>query len=133
MYLYLLTAKYFTLNRRNILQEAFKIGTTLNPSRRLISYQTSHASQVSFKYLFQLDKSVFKNDRELYLLDAVKLPQYLKNNNLNYLHCDRGGGREWYWRFEEINYEIILKNFLEEETIPFQKISPVCPPLESKG
>lgn len=121
MYLYLLKADYFTYNKKGQLQEAFKIGTTKNPSKRLDSYRTSHASSVGFKYLFHLNNDEFQLENDLYRLDAIKFPLYLTERNLEYLHCDRGGGKEWYWNFEDIDYEKILTEFLSHHNIIFTK------------
>lgn len=120
MYLYFLSANYFTFNRNAILQRAFKIGTTKNPSNRLDAYRTSHASAVEFKYLFHLTNSSFELSNDLYRLDSVKFPLYLKELNLSYLHCEMGGGKEWYWDFENINYEKLLIDFLIYHNIKFE-------------
>jgi len=119
MYLYLLSADYFTFNRKGILQQAFKIGTTKNPTSRLDAYRTSHAGTVDFKYLFHLKSTSFELENDLYRLDAIKLPLYIKELNLEYLHCEMGGGREWYWHFEDIDYENLLKNFLKHFNIDY--------------
>lgn len=121
MYLYLLSAEYYTLNKNGVLTQAFKIGTTKNPSKRLDSYKTSHARKVQFKYLFHLDESSFELENDLYRLDAIKLPLYLREKELNYLHCDMGGGKEWFWEFEKIDYEKLLIDFLNYYKIKFKK------------
>lgn len=121
MYLYLLSVKCFIFNKDGILKQAFKIGTTKNPSNRLNVYRTSNSSKVEFKYLFHLDSSSFVLENDLYRLDAVKLPLYLKELNLSYLHCDMGDGKEWYWDFEDIDYEKLLIDFLNYHNIKFKE------------
>lgn len=130
MYLYVVSAKYFTYNSNDVLQEAVKIGTTKNINQRLASYQTGHANKIDCMILFKLDESNFKLENDLYRLDSIRLPLYLKQYNLEHLNCDLGGGKEWYWLDQKINYEQLLKNFLQQENIIYEKIEHVFIPFE---
>lgn len=111
--LYVIGFNYFPLLGVN--REAEKVGTTWHPESRKFQYTTAHATVPVYRRIYKLDPTSFSNHSDLYNLDSIKFPVYLKKIKRTNLHVELGGGTEFYWR-DKILYEII-EDFLE-----FQKI-----------
>jgi len=111
--LYVLGFNYFPLP--GVSREAEKVGTTWHPESRKFQYTTAHATAPTYRRIYKLDSSSFSDNSDLYNLDSIKFPIYLKKIKRNDLHVELGGGTEFYWK-DEILYEIIEK-FLEFHNI----------------
>jgi len=116
--LYVIGFNYFPLPGVN--REAEKVGTTWHPESRKFQYTTAHATVPTYRRIYKLDPSSFTNHADLYNLDSIKFPVYLKKIKRSNLHVELGGGTEFYWR-DEILYKII-EDFLEFHKIRILEI-----------
>lgn len=116
--LYVIGFNYFPLPGVN--REAEKVGTTWHPESRKFQYTTAHATVPVYRRIYKLDPTSFSDHADLYNLDSIKFPVYLKKIKRINLHVELGGGTEFYWR-DEILYNI-LESFLEEKNIRILEI-----------
>lgn len=111
--IYVIGFNYFPLPGVN--REAEKVGTTWHPESRKFQYTTAHATVPIYRRIYKLDPTSFSNHSDLYNLDSIKFPVYLKKIKKNKLHVELGGGTEFYWRDENL-YKLI-EDFLEYQKI----------------
>jgi superfamily II DNA or RNA helicase len=98
-------------------REAKKIGATWNGSSRKVAFTTTHTKRPKFDYLFRLDSKQFQTKRDLYDIDSVKFPEFLKTKGIADIHvpCEKGAGKEFYWA--EYGLVNILREFLISENL----------------
>lgn len=98
--------------------EAEKLGTTFHPETRKIPFTTTRTTVPTFRHLFVLDDTQFPRSSDLYKLDSVGFPAYLKRHGLSHLHVqtEKGAGQEFYWKTGVDNVDVIRK-FLQQRGI----------------
>ncbi len=123
MYFYLLTLNSFYDDPKTEQKlPVVKIGTTKYPEGRRRQYKTGSPIDPSFIKLFHLtDKSQFPLENDLYRLDKIKWIEFLEAEGLEEeLHCKLGGGTEWFWQREGIDYPKLMKKFLKQNEIIYE-------------
>jgi superfamily II DNA or RNA helicase len=97
-----------------------KYGTTRNVAYRKNPYATSNPYPVYYKIVFVLDDTVLeRRDLNLYLLDSIYFPRWLKRYGLGEIKCNLGGGTEFY-RHTSPSTEpaLLVREFLTYMEIP---------------
>lgn len=112
--IYIMSMGYYPLGDK---REAKKIGATWNGASRKAPFTTTHTKRPKFDYLFRLDSQQFQTKQDLYEVDSVKLPAFLKKKGIADIHvpCEKGAGKEFYWA--DHNLVEILREFLISENL----------------
>jgi superfamily II DNA or RNA helicase len=96
--------------------EAEKVGTTYHPETRKIPFTTTRTTVPTFRRIFVVDAAQFKRPADLYRLDSVAFPKYLKRHGLSHLHVqtEQGAGQEFYWKLATIDIVDVIRTFLQQ-------------------
>lgn len=99
--------------------EAEKVGTTYHPETRKIPFTTTHTQMPKFRRIFVIDTTQLKNPSDLYRLDSVAFPKFLKRHGLSHLHVEteQGAGQEFYWKLPGVDIANVIRDFLEKSGI----------------
>lgn len=99
--------------------EAEKVGTTFHPETRKIPFTTTHTTVPTFRHVFMLDILQFPDSSDLYKLDSIAFPKFLRQHGLSHLHVQtqQGAGQEFYWKLPDVDIVDVIRDFLQKSKI----------------